>query len=127
MLKLFQNISEKNKEKILKLLEAHSMNFNKGVDVLSMITGKNNICLVDAGSIEIIKEDYDGTRSIIETIFEGEVFGSKMSLMDNAYYEIIAREEVTLITIDYDRIIDLENVKYDYYIEFLKNLLYIMN
>lgn len=127
MVKLFDGISERNKEKILRLLEAHTMSFSKGLDILSMVSGQNNICLMEVGSVEIIKEDYDGTRSIIETIREGEVFGSKMSLMDNNFYKIITSEESNIIIIDYDNIISLENVKYDYYIDFLKNLLNIMN
>lgn len=127
MTNLFLNITDKNKEKILKLLETHTLSFSKGIDVLPTIIGQNNICLIESGSVEIIKEDYDGTRNIIETIREGEVFGSKMSLMDNDFYKIITSDDTTIIIIDYENVINLENVKYDYYIDFLKNLLLIMN
>jgi len=124
---LFQDISEKNREKILKLLEAHTMNFPAYCNVLPLIQGDNIICVIDAGSLKIVRNDYDGKVDIIEELGTNKVFGSLVTLAQNNYYEIITKEPTTLTVIDYDNILNMDNVKYDYYFVFLKNLLRIMN
>lgn len=127
MVNLFQNISEKNKQKILRSLESHTFSFAKGVNILPTLYGDDIICFIESGSIQIANVDYNGNKNIVDELFEEEVFGSNISYIMNENYQVLTKEPCIITVIEYDRVVDSENVKYDYYITFLKNLLKIVN
>ena len=68
MVNLFHNISEKNQEKLLRLLEANTFTFKKDMTILSTIGNENIIGIVVSGYIQIIQNDYNGNRTIIEEL-----------------------------------------------------------
>jgi len=123
MAELFKNISPKNKEKLLKNLEAHTLHFKKNASILPLIKEENNIGIIIKGYIQIIRIDHNGTRIIIDEIEENDILGSFISSLKNNEYEIIAKEDTTIIMIDYERIKNPYDQSKPYYIEFVKNLL----
>ena len=88
MSRLFDNISEKNKEKIYKILKTTTNNYPKDINILSNVNRPNFIGIIEEGTAQLVFNDY--------------------------------------LDIDYDRITDTENIKYDYYLTFIKNLLIIL-
>mgnify|MGYP003307687914 CR=1 FL=1 len=125
MMKLFENISEKNQEKILKSLEANTYTFKKDSTILSTIKNENIIVIVIYGYIQIIKNDYNGNITIIEKLEDNSIFGSMFSNISNNEYQIITKEDSKLIIIEYDSIKN-NNDYTPYYTTFLKNLSNIM-
>ena len=123
---LFANIKPSNQGKILKLLEANRLTLPKNVNLFTFILNENFIGLIEKGNIQIIKNDYNGNKIIIEDLYDENIFGSMITGISNKEHEIITKEETTIILIDYDRILDLEYQKYEYYNQFLKNLLKII-
>ena len=125
MINPFQNISPKNREKLLYTLESSRLTFPKNELILSNINQGNIIGIVIKGMMQIIKTDYNGTRTIIEELEENDIFGTIISPLSNEY-DILTKEESTVYIIDYDEIkkLDLENKSY--YNQFLKNLLEII-
>ncbi len=125
MISPFQNISLKNREKLLYTLESSRLTFPKNQSILSNINRGNIIGIVVKGMMQIIKNDYDGTRTIIEELEEDDVFGTDITPLSNEY-EIVTKEESVVYIIDYDEIkaLELENKKY--YSQFIKNLLEIV-
>ena len=125
MLNPFQNISPKNREKLLYTLESSRLTFSKNELILSNINQGNIIGIVIKGMMQIIKTDYNGTRTIIEELEENDIFGTIISPLSNEY-DILTKEESTVYIIDYDEIkkLDLENKSY--YNQFIKNLLEII-
>ena len=125
MLNPFQNISPKNREKLLYTLESSRLTFPKNELILSNINQGNIIGIVIKGMMQIIKTDYNGTRTIIEELEENDIFGTIISPLSNEY-DILTKEESTVYIIDYDEIkkLDLENKSY--YNQFIKNLLEII-
>ncbi len=123
MSNLFNKINVKDKEKLLKLLEANTLSFKKDNTILSSIKNENIIGIIISGYAQIIRTDYNGNRTIIEELEEESLFGSTISSLSSSEYDIITKEDTKMIIIDYDRIINYSQNNYSYYNQFMKNLL----
>ncbi len=122
MTNLFANISEKNQEKILKILEATTIIFKPHCQILTSVKLDNMVGVVLSGYMQIIRTDYNGNRTIIEELTENSVFGTAISSLTDEC-EIITKEETKIVIIDFNNIInDIEN-NLAYYKQFIKNLL----
>lgn len=126
MNELFYGISDTYKSRILKDLEANTLSFKKNKIILSSTRKENIICLVLEGHLQIIKNNYNGTRSIIEDLEKGSIFSTRTSYISNNEYNVITKENSTIILIDFNNILEFSENK-SYFILFLKNLLKIMS
>lgn len=124
---LFKLIDNKQKQKLLKLLEANTSIFKKNNIILSSVKQDNIICVLIYGHIQIIKTDYNGNRTIIEDLKENSVFGTITSSIANNEYDIITKEDSKIIIIDFNEIINYNESNTIYFNQFLKNLLSIMS
>ena len=123
---LFKNITILNKEKILKSLEGNTLYFKKNNTILTNIKHENIIGIILEGYVQIVKTDYNGNRTIIEDLYDNDIFSSKMSNISNNEYSIITKEDTKLIIIYFDEILN-NDLNTTYYNQFLKNLLFIMS
>ena len=115
----FDNISDNNKQKLLKLLESKERYFPKKVSIISKFKTKNIIGLIEEGSIKILRNNFDGTTNTIEELYENSTF----ILSTNKDIDIITLEDSKIIMIDYDYI--LENLSNDkYYFNQLSNYIF---
>lgn len=121
MQKLFDKISDKEKDLILKEFEAETLFYKKNTSVLS--TNRTNIIgIVLEGYLQIVKTDYDGKQVIIEELTENHLFGTTLSNLSNNEVSIVAKEDSKVLVIEYSMIFNSNNVK-PYISKFLKNLL----
>lgn len=127
MINLFNNIGQGNKVKLLKLLEANIFTYQENVYINNLVKDNNFIAIILTGDIDIIKINYDGQETIIDTLTKDEVFGNILTNINSENYEILTKSRTKLIIIDYDTIINYEETKYQYYNEFIKNLLLLYN
>ena len=123
---LFTNISPKNKGKLLRSLMSHSVVYPKGVNILSNIQRDDFIGIVEAGSLEIIFNDYNGNSVVLDELEKNDIFGNLISSINSEDAECITKEPTRITYIDYNNIINSEIIKNDYYIIFVKNLLKIL-
>ena len=126
MSRLFDNISEKNKEKIYKILKTTTNNYPKDINILSNVNRPNFIGIIEEGTAQLVFNDYLGNKTILETLKEEDIFGSLITNINSDEITCITKEKTRVTYIDYDRITDTENIKYDYYLTFIKNLLIIL-
>ena len=117
MISPFKDITPNNKGKLLKLLETSNFTYQKGVNIAYLFKDKE--------SIGLVLIDYNGTRTIIETIYEEEILGTSLTSLLSNDYEIITREDTKILWLDYNVILGINDVKYTYYNQFIKNLLMI--
>ncbi len=122
----FDQISEKNKERLFRLLEADTLKIDANKILSSLVKSDDFIGIIIKGYIQIRKIDYNGNRIIIDELEENQVFGNTLSSLKNNEYEILAKEETSIILMDYDRILKSESPK-EYYNRFIKNLLKIIS
>ena len=122
---LFANISNQNLEKLLKLLRADTFTCKKGVS-LSYLMNDNFVGIVLEGYLEVIKRDYEGHRSIIETLEPMQVFGTTISSLNSPDYDIETILYSKIILIDYNNILNFLEKGNHSYQKFLTNLLVIV-
>ncbi len=123
---LFENISSKNKEKLLKLLRSSTITYTKGVNILSNVNRDNFIGIVTEGCLQIIINDYNGNNILLEEIGENGLFGNFMSAINSEECSCITKEKAKVTYIDYENITKPNIIKTDFYIIFIKNLLKIL-
>ena len=127
MVNLFDKISDKNQEKLLKLLEANTFTFNKDTSILKTSKGENIIGIVLSGYIQIIRNDYNGNTTILEDLEENAIFGSMFSEISSDECEIITKATSKIIIIDYNHVIESTNNNYVFYNQFIQNLLLLLS
>lgn len=125
MQNLFENISEKNKEKLLKLLRAQTVPYGRDVNILSNVNHGNFIGIVDTGTLQIVFNDYNGNSIILEELQQNDIFGNLISSINSEECEVLTKEKSTITYIDYDNITKSNN-NTDYYITFVQNLINLM-
>ena len=77
------------------------------------------------GTIENV--NVKANEIIIENLETDSVFGTNMSLTNNENYEIIAKENCQVVVIDYDNLINPNNLNHNFFNIFLMNLFDITN
>ena len=122
---LFYNINDDNKNKLLQQFEVYFREYNKDEVILSSIKNDHIICAVIYGHIQIVKNNFNGDRIIIEDLEDNSLFGSMSSNIGNTQYEIITKEKTKIMIIYLENVM-VYNDKTDYYIQFIKNLLNVL-
>ncbi len=124
---LFKGISEKEKYKLFTLLRAHVYTFDINIDIIPTIKNENIIGIIDTGSADIIRVNYNGDKTFIEKLSVDNIFGTNISALYNNEIEIITKEKTTVIIIDYKNLFYEENITKKYYNIFMQNLFTILN
>ena len=120
---VFTGITELQRNKLCKLLEAHIYKFNENEEILQTIRDKNMICIVLEGACNMIEINYNGDENLIEELATESIFGTAISDMNDQDCQIRATAPDTKIAVfDYTRVIDLQNTNHIYYNIFLHNL-----
>lgn len=127
MTNLFKNISEKNIDKLLHVLKANTLTYRKNVDILSNNNMDDFFAIIEEGSIQLIYNDYDGNKTIVEEFHQGEVFSSLISQIQSEEITCITKDKTKITYIEFDQITNNEIIKTDSYIIFIKNLIKILS
>lgn len=127
MTNLFQGLSEKELDKLKRILKSNTITYPKNINILSNINRDDFIAIIESGSISFIFNDYDGNKTILDELSEGEVFGSLTYSLNNEELSCITREDTQITYIEYDQITNDEIIKNDFYIIFIKNLIKVLN
>ena len=127
MTKPFDNINVNNKNKLLNLLRADIMNLEKDNNISKTIMDKNTICIIMSGCIQIIRNNYNGIDTIVETLNENDILTSSMSYIKSNEYEFHIKENSQIIIIDENILLNYPENSKGYYNQFIKNLFIILN
>ncbi len=123
---IFKGISNSDKKKLLKELEANTICFEKNVSLLKSIDRGNLIGILEDGEAQIIRSDYDGNKIIIENLKTHSIFGIRFSLINNDEYDVYTKSACKFIFIDYD-LIKIMSKRSSYYQRFLINFMNILS
>lgn len=119
---LFLNISDKNKEKLLKMLKASTVKYSKGVNILSNVNRKDYIGIVDNGSLQINLIDYEGNEVILDELEKNDILGSIIYPLTDDFVAI-TKEETAITYIEYQQVLNIEANSSEYFFNFIRNLL----
>lgn len=123
----FENISSKNTEKLLKMLDADDVSFNKDSIISKTIVDNKTIGIISQGYIQIVRNSYDGNETVIEEFEANDIIGSSISYIESNEYTMIAKELTKIIIIDENRLMNFEDTSKTYYNQFIKNIFSILN
>lgn len=123
----FDEISLSGRHKLFELLGTHIYKYNKNEEILYTLKSKNIIGIVTEGSAQIIYSEYNGNEIILENLQKDSIFGSNISAISNDNCQIIAKEPTEILVIDYNTLLNPNNLKYAYFNTFLRNIFEITN
>ena len=118
----FDNLSKLQISKLFNLLAVHLYKFNKNEEILSTIKNENIICVVMEGTAQILYIEYNGNEILVENLFKDSIFGTNISGTNYDNCEIIAKTDIEVLVIDYNKLIDSRNLNHPYFNTFLRNL-----
>lgn len=123
----FDNLSTSQINKLYDLLGVHIYKFKKNQEILPTLKNGNIVGIILNGCAQIINIEYNGNEIIMETLIENSIFGSNISATNTENYQIIAKEPTEVVVIDYDKLINPSNLKFNYFNIFFRNLFDIIN
>ena len=122
MTKLFDKINDKQKEKILKTLEAEIIYANKKIPFSSLKQGATALFYIEKGYLEITETDQNGKKIKLDLLEETDIFTTLFTPLKNGELEINFLEETEIYIIDYDQIFKSKDRLKSYYQQFIQNL-----
>ena len=123
----FQDLTKSQINKLYDLLGVHIYTFNDNQEILPTIKNENIIGIILDGYAQILNIEYNGNEIVIDTLYKDSVFGTNISLTNSENYQIIAKQDTDVLVIDYDKLINPQNLNHNYFNIFFRNLFDIIN
>ena len=123
----FEGLTKSQINKLLDLLGVHVYKFNKNQEILPTIKNENIVGIILDGYAQILNIEYNGNEIVIDNLYKDSVFGTNVSLTNSENYQIIAKQDTDVLVIDYDKLINPQNLNHNYFNIFFRNLFDIIN
>lgn len=123
---MFNNICENDINKILTCFGASEKSYSKGEIIILAGTAAENIGLITKGSIHLIREDYDGNRTIVAKLTEGEIFAEAFAFAYSVKalpVTVYAETDCSVMFLNCRKITDACPVSCPCHIKFIENML----
>lgn len=105
---IFKGISDNDQKKLLTQLYAKTLHYSKGSTVLNNVGKTDMMGIINEGSVNIIRIDYNGTKTIIETLGKDEIFYAQTFKSDNNELSIITQEESRITLFEYTTMLNIK-------------------
>jgi len=104
---LFKNIEDNDIVPLLGCINGRKKPYKKGETIFYEGDIISEIGIVLSGSVELIRYDYNGNKSIVTFVKESELFGESFACLGNRKIpvSIVAKEDSVICLIDIKRII----------------------
>lgn len=122
---IFKGIDEQNVKYMLKCFEAKTINYKKDTTIISNLANTNIIGIIAYGKANLIRNDFNGNRIILEKLEKGSIFGEVFSSYSDEL-SVIATEDCSVITFDYDHIIKRCKKSCPHHNEVINNMLQLL-
>ena len=126
MVNIFDGISNKNKEKLLRALKVDTLHYKKNESVLRLLQEKNMINFIVSGDVKLVLNNISGNEIVTDNLSDGDVFSQSITYIDETESDAIATSDTEIISMNYSDIIDYKDNTKEYYNVFIKNLFIIM-
>ena len=126
MIKPFDKIPLKNKEKLIKNLRGYSVNIMKNEEIVDYFKDDDDMGIIISGRVDVVRTNYNGTTNIIEKFEADDLINISYIYMDGSEYNLVAKEDTEILIISYNTLINQESND-KIYNQFIKNLFAILN
>ena len=124
---IFNDIKEEEINKMLKCFEAKTRTFKKDSIIMSFLGNTSTVGIIINGKAELVRNDYNGNRTILETLNQNDIFGEIFSNYNIDELSIKATEETTVLFIDYYHITKRCKKACPYHSKLVENTLNILS
>ena len=102
---IYKNMDEKSKHLLLKTLSAKTFSYEED-SIISYYFGRRSIiCIVEEGSATLTRYDYNGDRTILETLSVGDIFSDMFFESSQSEIEVRAASKSVITFISYDELL----------------------
>lgn len=125
---LFDNIDDDDLEPMMSCLGAKVIKYNKRETVMEEGEPAEYIGIVLSGSVQIVRVDYYGNRSIVTSVYASEIFAESFACagVKNIPIDVVATEDSKIMLIDCHRVITLCSNSCAFHGQMIFNLLKIV-
>ncbi|MCR4581218.1 MAG: Crp/Fnr family transcriptional regulator [Bacilli bacterium] len=102
---LFVGIEEADIKKLLSEFNAYNMKYKKDATILSNVSRTSQFYIILSGKANVTRYNFNGTKTIMEKLDKGDIFGSFSGTSDDDLY-VIASEDTEIITFEYNKLIN---------------------
>ena len=104
-LSLFQEIESFDIFKMIKCFDGKIMSYKRDSTILSNVTNSNIMGVVLSGNASLIRYDYNGNRTIIESLETNSIFGKTFSYLDNEV-SVVATTDCEILLLNYSSLMN---------------------
>ena len=104
--RFYQNTDEKKLKKLFNTLQSNTHLYKTNQTIAYSISNRQIIGIIEEGTANLVRYDYDGKRSIIEEMNEGDIFSDLFLEADSAELSVISTSNCKVTFISYKSLID---------------------
>ena len=123
--RFYKNTDEKKLKKFLISLQSNTLFYKSNQTIAYSIGNRKIIGIIEEGSANLVRYDYDGKRDIIEEMNEGDIFSDLFLSTSNVELSVISTTDCKVTFIEYDDLIE-EAKKSDTALVLVDNLIRLM-
>ena len=123
---MFKDIKDDDIKKILNCFCAYEKKYLKGEIIISEGEIAEKIGLITRGTIHLIREDYDGNRTIITKLSENDLFAEAFAFAPCKRVlpiSVYAETDCSVMFLDYKKITSTCSVSCQCHVKFIENML----
>lgn len=125
-IRAFDGISESDVKKMLNCFQAQTLHYKKDTTILSNVQNVTQVGIIMKGSADIIRYNYNGSRTIIDKLNEGDTFGSFTTNFSEDLY-VVSKDEADVIFFDYSHLINRCKKNCEYHNRLVDNMVQILS
>ncbi|MCX4365040.1 MAG: Crp/Fnr family transcriptional regulator [Bacilli bacterium] len=123
---MFDNIEESDVKKMLNCFQANTLHFKKDTTILSNVTNTRQIGVILEGSANIIRYNFNGSRTIMESLVSGDAFG-EFSASNGEELYVISSEDSKIVLFNHENLITRCKKNCPYHNQLIDNMLQILS
>lgn len=104
--RFYQNTDEKNLKKLLNALQSNTHFYKSNQTIAYSISNREIIGVIEEGTANLVRYDYDGKRSILEEMSEGDIFSDLFLAVDSAELSVISTTDCKVTFIGYNDLVE---------------------
>lgn len=120
---IFNNIEKDDVKKMLSCFESRQIMYKKERTIFSNIGNSNILGIILSGKVDLIRYDYDGSRTIIDNLEENDIFGKIFSANLSNEISAVATTDCEILLIDYSKAINKCKKNCPHHTLFISNML----
>ncbi len=126
LIQAFEGIEDTDVKKMLSCFNARTLHYKKDTTILSNVANTTQVGIITSGSAILIRYNFNGSRTILDKINEGETFGN-FSVAGSEELYIVSQEETEVIIFDYAHMINRCKKNCEYHNKLIHNMLQILS